>query len=62
MLTGVDEDLLEFIRIPGHLVDDRRHFHEVGPRAHDVQDTFQGFTRLAGKETSGSPLLAAGRG
>ena len=38
VLAGVDEEVLDFVRVSVHGLDDRGHFHEVGAGADDVED------------------------
>jgi hypothetical protein len=55
VLAGVNEDLLKLVRSPRHFVQacaergrsNRRDLHEIGSRAHDVQDAFQSVTMIS---------------
>jgi hypothetical protein len=39
VLAGVHQHVLELVAALGQAADDRRDLHEVGPRAHDREDS-----------------------
>ena len=38
VLPGMDKQMLEFLRVLVHRLNDRRHFHEIRARTHNVYD------------------------